>query len=70
MKPTKADRKKFDLDLKYGQKYEDEFLNIVVNSKVEVKTERGMWMDTGNIAIEYESYGKYLPLCFWRRPQC
>ena len=58
MKPTKADRKKFDLDLKYGQKYEDEFLNIVVNSKVEVKTERGMWMDTGNIAIEYESYGK------------
>tara|TARA_R100001015_G_C4631436_1_gene193932 strand:- start:2341 stop:2742 length:402 start_codon:yes stop_codon:yes gene_type:complete len=58
VKPTKADRKKFDLDLKYGQKYEDEFLNIVVNSKVEVKTERGMWMDTGNIAIEYESYGK------------
>ena len=58
MKPTKADRKKFDLDLKYGQKYEDEFLNIVVNSKVEVKTERDWWQKTGNIAIEYECNGK------------
>ena len=37
MKPTKADRKKFDLDLKYGQKYEDEFSNIVVNSKLKLR---------------------------------
>lgn len=58
VKPTKADRKKFDLDLQYGQKFEDNFLNIIANSKIEVKTERGMWLKTGNIAIEYESYGK------------
>ncbi len=58
MKPTKADRKKFDLDLKYGQKFEDNFLNIISNCKIEVKSERGMWLSTGNIAIEYQSYGK------------
>lgn len=30
----------------------------ITSDKVEVKTERGMWVDTGNIAIEFESYGK------------
>jgi len=28
------------------------------DKKIEVKSERGMWQKTGNIAIEYESYGK------------
>ena len=58
LKPTKANRKKFDLDLAYGQLHEDEFLNILKNKKVEVKTERDMWSKTGNIAIEFQSYGK------------
>jgi hypothetical protein len=58
LKPTKSDRKKFDLDLSYGQFHEDEFLNILKNCKVEVKTERDMWSKTGNIAIEFQSYGK------------
>ena len=31
---------------------------MLENKKIEVKTERGMWTDTGNIAIEFESYGK------------
>ena len=31
---------------------------MLTNKKVEVKSERGMWMKTGNIAIEYQSYGK------------
>jgi len=31
---------------------------MLQNKKVEVKSERGMWIKTGNIAIEYESYGK------------
>ena len=31
---------------------------MLTNKKVEVKSERGMWMKTGNICIEYESYGK------------
>lgn len=42
----------------YGQLHEDEFLNILKNKKVEVKTERDMWSKTGNIAIEFQSYGK------------
>ena len=58
LKPTKPDRKKFDLDLAYGQMHEDKVLDMLENKKVEVKTERGMWTSTGNIAIEFESYGK------------
>ena len=58
MKPTKENRKKFDLDLKYGQIREDKIADMCNNKKIEVKSERGMWMKTGNICIEYESYGK------------
>lgn len=58
VKPTKADRKKFDIDLEYGQIREDRVADIFTKAKIEVKSERGMWMQTGNIAIEYESYGK------------
>lgn len=58
MKPTKENRKKFDLDLEYGQVREDRVADMLQNKKIEVKSERGMWMDTGNIAIEYQSYGK------------
>lgn len=31
---------------------------MLQDKKIEVKTERGMWSKTGNIAIEFESYGK------------
>lgn len=58
MKPTKENRKKFDLDLQYGTIREDKVADMLTNKKVEVKSERGMWMKTGNIAIEYQSYGK------------
>ena len=58
MKPTKKDQKKFDLDLKFGEIREDKIRDIFENKKIEVKSERGMWMKTGNICIEYESYGK------------
>ena len=58
VKPTKEDRKKFDIDLEYGQIREDRVADIFTKAKIEVKSERGMWMQTGNIAIEYESYGK------------
>jgi hypothetical protein len=58
VKPTKEDRKKFDLDLEYGQIREDKIADMFNNKKIEVKSERGMWMKTGNICIEYESYGK------------
>ena len=58
MKPTKEDRKKFDIDLEYGTIREDKIAEMLTNKKVEVKSERGLWMKTGNIAIEYQSYGK------------
>jgi len=58
VKPTKENRKKFDIDLEYGQIREDKVADMLTNKKIEVKSERGMWMKTGNICIEYESYGK------------
>ncbi len=58
MKPTKENRKKFDLDLEYGTVREDKVAAMLQDKKIEVKSERGMWMKTGNIAIEYQSYGK------------
>ena len=58
MKPKKEDRKKFDLDLEYGSIREDRIAEMLTNKKIEVKSERGMWMNTCNICIEYQSYGK------------
>ena len=58
MKPTKEDRKKFDIDLEYGTIREDKVADMLTNKKIEVKSERGMWMKTGNICIEYECWGK------------
>ena len=58
MKPNKENRKKFDIDLEYGTIKEDKISDMLTNKKIEVKSERGMWMKTGNICIEYESYGK------------
>ena len=63
MKPTKENRKKFDLDLEYGQIREDRIADMLTNKKIEVKSERGMWMKTGNICIEYESYGNPSGIC-------
>ena len=58
MKPTKKDQKKFDLDLSYGEIREDKVRDMLEGKKIEVKSERGMWMKTGNICIEYESWNK------------
>ena len=58
MKPEKEDRKKFDLDLEYGQVREDEVASMLQDKKIEVKSERDVWQRTGNIAIEYQSWGK------------
>jgi hypothetical protein len=38
--------------------HEERVLDMLEGKKLEVKTERGMWSKTGNIAIEYESWGK------------
>ena len=58
MKPTKKDRKKFDIDLHYGTIREQKIIDMFVNKKIEVKSESGLCLKTGNICIEYESYGK------------
>ena len=56
--PTVSNRKKFDIDLCYGKVREKRVANMLQDRKIEVKSERDMWARTGNIAIEYESYGK------------
>ena len=58
LEPNEADRKKFDLDLSYGKVREQRVAEILQDKKIEVKSERDMWMQTGNIAIEYECNGK------------
>ena len=58
MKPSTENRKKFDLDLQYGEVREQMVADMLQNKKIEVKSERDVWQRTGNIAIEYECYGK------------
>ena len=58
MEPAVCDRKKFDIDLSYGKVREQRVADMLTNKKIEVKSERDMWAKTGNIAIEYESYGR------------
>jgi hypothetical protein len=50
--------KRFDLDLHYGQVFEQKVADMLQNSTIEVKTEREKWKSTGNIVIEFESRGK------------
>lgn len=50
--------KRFDIDLQYGQIFEQKVADMLQNKKIEVKTERDMWKSTGNIVIEFESRGK------------
>ena len=49
---------KFDIDLQYGQVREEELSDILQNEKIEVKTERDKWKETGNICIEFRCRGK------------
>ena len=50
--------KNFKYDLEFGEIREQRISDILLNEKIEVKTERGMWQDTGNIAIELAYRGK------------
>ena len=51
LEPCVADRKKFDLDLQYGKVREKRVADMLQDKKIEVKSERDMWVRTGNIAI-------------------
>ena len=61
----------FDLDLKYGQIYE-EGLKVLLESKgkIEVKTERDKWYDTGNMAIEIKCNGRKSGLAVTKADWC
>ncbi len=51
--------RKFDVDLEFGQHWEEHIDEVFSSAtKCEVKTERDKWASTGNICIEIESYGK------------
>ena len=57
--PNVEELKKFDIDLAFGEKGEDFVRNVLQgNGKIEVKTERDKWEDTGNLAIEIRCNGK------------
>ena len=46
----------YDIDLPFGVKYEgtlSELLTAETNRLIEVKTERDIWKDTGNIYVEF-----------------
>ena len=58
LEPSIKNRKKFDIDLEYGKVREQLVADMLQNKKIEVKSERDVWQKTGNIAIEYECYGK------------
>jgi hypothetical protein len=58
LEPSTGDRKKFDIYLQYGKVREQQVANMLQDKKIEVKSERDVWQKTGNIAIEYECYGK------------
>ena len=56
--PNIEELKKFDIDLAFGEKGEYFVRGVLQgNGKIEVKTERDKWVDTGNIAIEIRYNG-------------
>tara|TARA_R100001082_G_scaffold78423_1_gene45992 strand:+ start:339 stop:719 length:381 start_codon:yes stop_codon:yes gene_type:complete len=49
----------FDIDLDFGKVYEEKVRKLFEGEgSIEVKTERDIWADTGNVAIEIRSRGK------------
>ena len=55
---TEEYAKGFDLDLEFGKLGEEFVRDMQVgNKKIEVKTERDIWKNTGNIAIELRYKG-------------
>jgi len=58
IEPSIKNRKKFDIDLEYGTIREEKIAEMLTNKKIEVKSEKDLWQKSGNICIEYESWGK------------
>ena len=59
MPKTDYKKENFDIDLDFGFKGEDWVIKLFEgNEKIEVKTERSLWKETGNIAIEVKYKGR------------
>ena len=50
--------KKFDIQLKQGEKLEKQLAQFFTGSNIEVKSERHIWEQTGNLFIEYQYKGE------------
>ena len=50
--------KNFKYDLEFGELWETKLNNILENKKLELKTERDIWVNSGNLAIEISCGGK------------
>ena len=50
--------KNFKYDLEFGELWEKKLNNILENKKLELKPERGIWVNTGNLAVEISYRGK------------
>ena len=53
----------FTHDLEFGQMGEQTVADIVTGDKTEVKSERDIWVKTGNHFVETESRGKPSGIC-------
>jgi hypothetical protein len=53
----------FSYDLKFGQMGEQVVADIVAGDKTEVKSERDLWVNSGNHFVETESRGKPSGIC-------
>ena len=56
----------FRYDLEWGQIGENTVADIVAGDKTEVKSERDIWLKTGNHFVETESRGKPSGICTHR----
>jgi len=48
----------YDIDLPFGEIFENKLKSIFGNKRIEIKTERELWKTTGNMCIELEYKGK------------
>ena len=47
----------YDIDLPFGEKYEQQLKEFFEGTNIEVKTERDIWKETGNHVVEYKYKG-------------
>lgn len=48
----------YDIDLPFGEIYEEQLKEFYEGKNIEVKTERDIWKSTGNHAVEFRCRGK------------